>query len=71
VASYPDYPPYSGTIDEVIPHLTIAESDAPLDDTLAAATAYLPFAARAAALDVLAEADDGRWSRRWRLPLRP
>ena len=71
VASYPDYPPYAGTIDEVIPHLTIAESNAPLDDTLAAATAFLPFTARAAALEVLAEGDDGRWSRHWRLPLRP
>ena len=32
-ARFPDFPPYGGAFDEVIPHLTIAESDeAPLDD---------------------------------------
>ena len=68
-AAYPEHPPYAGTIDEVIPHLTVAETDTePLDEILAAARAALPFTATAEALEVLAEGDDGRWRRRWRLP---
>jgi 2'-5' RNA ligase len=71
VARWPDHPPYDGAIDEVIPHLTIAERDGPIDDILAAVPAFLPFVARATGLEVLAETDEGRWRSRWRLPFRP
>jgi hypothetical protein len=71
-AAFPEHPPYAGTIDEVIPHLTVAETDTePLDEILAASRAALPFSATAEALEVLAEGPDGRWRRRWRLPLGP
>jgi hypothetical protein len=71
-ASFPEHPPYAGTISEVIPHLTVVEShEAALDEVLAAARSALPFEARAEAFEVLAEAADGRWRRRWRLPFRP
>ena len=71
-AAYPEYPPYAGTISEVIPHLTVTESPAaPFDEILAAARGALPFAATADALEVLAEGDHGRWRRRWRLPFGP
>ena len=71
-ACFPEHPPYAGAISEVIPHLTVVESDeVPLDDIAAAAQVALPFEAEASGLEVLAEADDGRWHRRWRLPFRP
>jgi hypothetical protein len=70
-AAFPEHPPYAGTIAEVIPHLTVVESDGvPLDGLLEEARAVLPFTAAARALEVLAE-DGGRWRRRWRLPFRP
>ena len=69
-ARYPDYPPYGGVFDEVIPHLTVAESDdAPFDEIVAAAAGVLPFVHWASALEVLVEGGEGRWHSRWRLPL--
>lgn len=71
-AAFPEHPPYAGSIDEVIPHLTVVESDdAPFDAIEATARAALPFQAPAEALDVLVEGDAGRWRRHWRLPFRP
>jgi 2'-5' RNA ligase len=70
VARWPDHPPYDGAVDEVIPHLTIAEHDDPLDDVLAAVPGFLPFEAPATGLEVLAETGEGRWRSRWRLPFR-
>jgi 2'-5' RNA ligase len=70
VATFPDYPPYGGAHDVVIPHLTITESaTAPLDLIATQATERLPFAHRVTSLEVLVEAPDGRWRPRWRLPL--
>jgi 2'-5' RNA ligase len=69
-ARYPDFPPYGGAFDEVIPHLTVAESaEAPLDDIAAEARGTLPFERRVSALEVIVEGGDGRWHTRWRLPL--
>jgi 2'-5' RNA ligase superfamily len=71
-ACFPEHPPYAGAISEVIPHVTVVENDdAPLEEVLAAARVALPFEAAAEALEVLAEGDDARWRRRWRLPFRP
>lgn len=70
-ARWPEYPPYAGTIDDVIPHLTIAEAEGPLDDILAAVPSYLPIVATATGLEVIAETGDERWRSRWRLPFRP
>lgn len=70
VARFPEFPPYGGAFDEVIPHLTVAESKgAPLDEIAAAARRALPFRHRVAALEVLVEGGEGRWRTRWRLPL--
>jgi len=70
VARFPAYPPYEGAFDEVIPHLTVADShDAPLDEMATQARAELPFDHRVAALEVIVEGGDGRWRTRWRLPL--
>lgn len=70
VARYPDFPPYSGAYDDVVPHLTIAEADdAPFDAIAADAARQLPFRHRVTAVDVLVEQGDARWRRRWRLRL--
>jgi 2'-5' RNA ligase len=68
---FPAYPPYGGEFAEVIPHLTIAESDddGPLDEVATIASRNLPFGAHVAGLEVLVESGAGRWHRHWRLPL--
>ncbi len=72
VARFPDYPPYGGAHDDVIPHLTIVEADdAPLDDIAVGSATMLPFRHRVTALDVLVESEDVRWRHRWRIRLGP
>jgi hypothetical protein len=67
---FPAFPPYAGSISEVIPHLTLVENaDAPLDEIASAATRRLPFGRTIRAIEVLVEGADGAWSPRWRLPL--
>ena len=70
-ARFPAYPPYEGVHDTVVPHLTVMErDDVPAGPVVAAAAGVLPFAARAAALEVLVlDPDLGRWRRRWRIAL--
>jgi 2'-5' RNA ligase len=70
VARFPEYPPYEGAFDVVIPHLTLVESaEAPLDGIAEAAEQHLPFARRVSSLEVLVEAPDAHWHSRWRLTL--
>lgn len=70
VARYPELPPYGGAFGDVIPHLTVAESEAaPLDDIAGAALRVLPFRHHVSALEVLVEGGEGRWRTRWRLLL--
>jgi 2'-5' RNA ligase len=70
VEQFPDYPPYGGEFDEVIPHLTITESaDAPYDEIATEARATLPFSHRVTRLEVLVEGGEGRWHGHWRIPL--
>jgi 2'-5' RNA ligase len=70
VGRFPDFPPYGGAHDEVIPHLTIAESqDGPLDRIAEGARAALPFGHRVTAIEVIVEGGDGRWHSRWRIQL--
>jgi 2'-5' RNA ligase len=67
---FPDFPPYEGAFEVVIPHLTIVEStEAPLDEVGTVAERALPFRHRVARLEVLVEGPDGRWRSRWRLRL--
>ena len=69
-ARFPDYPPYEGAFDEVIPHLTIAENaEAPLDEIAGAAADSLPFEHPVNGLAVLVETAEGRWHGHWRIPL--
>jgi 2'-5' RNA ligase len=67
---FPEYPPYEGVFDEVIPHLTLVESAvAPLDQIAIAAQRHLPFTSRVAVMEVLVEGPDERWHGHWRIPL--
>jgi 2'-5' RNA ligase len=70
VARYPELPPYGGAFEDVIPHLTLAESgEAPLDEVAAAAQRVLPFQHRIGSLEVLVEGGASPWRTEWRLPL--
>ena len=70
VARFPEYPPYEGAYDVVIPHLTLVESvEAPLDGIAEAAEPHLPFTRRVSTIEVLVEGPDAHWHSRWRIPL--
>ena len=70
VTRFPDHPPYGGTFPEVIPHLTLAETDeARLDAVADAARRGLPFSCDVRAIEVLTEEVASGWRSRWRLPL--
>jgi 2'-5' RNA ligase len=71
VGRFPDYPPYAGLHDEVIPHVTVAtcEDDEVLDDLTAEIEAALPIACAGDTVQLLQRGDDLRWHERlsWRL----
>jgi len=69
-ARFPDYPPYEGTHDVVIPHLTVAEGGVELQDQVETAlSGHLPIRARANDVAFLFEGDDGLWQEAHRFPL--
>lgn len=60
---WPDYPPYEGVYDEVIPHLTVSKQ--PIDVQI-----ELPIACRAREVVLIEEREeDGRWTARRAFPL--
>ena len=66
---FPDYPPYEGIHDEVLPHLTVAMGDAALQDEVEAAlTPHLPIGAHAGEVALLVEDEAGNWSESERFP---
>ena len=66
---FPDYPPYEGIHDEVIPHLTVAEGGVELQDRVEAAVSrHLPIRAHASDVAFLFEDDEGRWHEAHRFP---
>jgi 2'-5' RNA ligase len=70
VSTFPDYPPYEGIHDEVIPHLTVAEGGVELQDEVEATLSpHLPIEAHADAVSLLAEDPYERWHRAERFPL--
>jgi 2'-5' RNA ligase len=69
-SQYPEYPPYEGIHDEVIPHLTVAEGDAELQDEVEAALApALPIEAEARSVSLILEDESGWWNPGERYPL--
>jgi 2'-5' RNA ligase len=71
VEAFPDYPPYEGAHDNVVPHLTVAQ-DVP-DDYYAAAEhalpAMLPIREVAREAWLIGHTPDQPWHTLWRLPL--
>ncbi len=68
-ARFPDYPPYEGAHDVVIPHLTVAEGGVELQDRVEAAVSeHLPIRARAGDVAFLFEDDEGLWHEAHRFP---
>jgi hypothetical protein len=69
-ARWPDHPPYGGSYDEVIHHLTVADSasDGVLAELERTVAAGLPLRDRVTDL-TLAVRESGTWSRRARFPL--
>lgn len=61
---WPDYPPYEGTIDVVVPHLTVSETPIEID-------VDLPIRSRASAVVLIEEMPDGNWVTKQTFPLAP
>ena len=59
---WPDYPPYEGVHETVIPHLTVSDEDVDV-------TVPLPIASHAHEVTLIEETADGRWAVRRRFPL--
>jgi hypothetical protein len=70
-AAWPEHPPYEGAHDEVLPHLTVAESEdgALLDELAAQVEPRLPIEARVHEATLIVEDEHGRWHEFRRLPL--
>ena len=73
VTLYPDYPPYGGAHDDVVPHLTVADRRDSLDIVLMkrieqALAPRLPLAARASEVWLMTERRK-RWTKKARFPL--
>jgi 2'-5' RNA ligase len=72
VERYPGCPPYGGEIelDELVPHLTVAEGDAELLDEVARALApSLPLVCAATEVLLIEESPTGTWGTRQAFPL--
>jgi 2'-5' RNA ligase len=68
---FPEFPPFGGQFDSVVPHLTIAYSDEPavLDAAEQAVAAHLPISARASEVLVMEHGADDGWRMRHRIAL--
>jgi 2'-5' RNA ligase len=71
VSRYPNHPPYEGTHDEVIPHLTVAEGGPELQQEVEAALVpSLPIKAEALEVVLLVEDESGLWRSRSSFPFK-
>jgi 2'-5' RNA ligase len=70
VERFPDYPPYGGVHDEVVPHLTVVHTDdvAARADARASVTGSLPIRCDAKEFWLMHEVN-GRWRGHTRFPL--
>ena len=68
-AAFPEYLPYGGIHDTVIPHLTLANVDVDLRELSSAAQRELSFERRVDAAVLLVEDEAGRWRVAVQLPL--
>jgi 2'-5' RNA ligase len=71
VARYPDYLPYEGAHDEIVPHLTVALGDEAVQDEVEAALMpHLPIETEAREVTLLVEDESGLWQIGEQFPLR-
>ena len=70
-AEFPDYPPYGGAHEEVIPHVTIAADPRPgwLEAAERALPAMLPIRDVAREAQLIVQSGGAQWQVLWRLPL--
>jgi 2'-5' RNA ligase len=67
---YPEYPPYEGIHDDVIPHLSVGRGDEAFQDEVESAlTPHLPIEARAEDVTLIVEDESGHWRESERFPL--
>jgi 2'-5' RNA ligase len=67
---YPDYPPYEGIHEEVIPHLSVGRGDAAFQDEVdTTLSPHLPIAAHVGEVTLIVEDEAGHWSESERFPL--
>jgi 2'-5' RNA ligase len=67
---YPEFPPYEGIHDDVVPHLTVGHGDAAFQDEVdAALSPQLPISADAREVTLLVEDEAGLWRVGERFPL--
>ena len=66
-ARYPDHPPYGGTHETIVPHVTVGQSVP--EDEARRIGAELPVHCRAEGVSWLEEGPDGRWRERRRFAL--
>jgi 2'-5' RNA ligase superfamily len=70
-AMFPDYPPYGGVFDEIIPHMTFGQRGRPSRMRRAArrVARRLPIGVTASVVLLMAPDAEGQWSERARFPL--
>ena len=71
IAAFPDYPPYDGAHDTIVPHATavVSDDEALLSGLAAELAAALPIPCRAEAATMVERGRDLRWSARRNYPL--
>jgi 2'-5' RNA ligase len=67
VQRFPQWPPYGGAYEEVVPHLTVAQTTS-LDEAEAVLRPRLPLRGRARAAVLYAQNATSQWDRRARFP---
>ncbi|HET9681201.1 MAG TPA: 2'-5' RNA ligase family protein [Candidatus Limnocylindrales bacterium] len=68
-AAFPDHPPYEGAFEAVVPHLTVADDAARLEEVARIAEVALPAKRWVSEAWLIVEGEGGRWARRARLAL--
>jgi 2'-5' RNA ligase len=69
-ARWPEFPPYGGEFDEIVPHLTVSTGDVP-SGLIARLEPLLPIEANAREVWLLTQGVDRRWRTRKRFHLGP
>jgi 2'-5' RNA ligase len=69
ISAFPEFRPYGGQFDEIIPHLTLAMTDDLPTPVRTAISALLPHRVTADEVWLMSKTPRGQWSVVWRFPL--